>query len=211
MKVDYNVVYSKTEQPDAVPEWSIWAKEIDYYYAYYAMIHLTDKFSMVEIHRYVTTSDGSRTFTYVMPTRGQQQAKENCLLGGDNALPLHSSIADVITTEGEASAYAAGIELGIMRAASFLQTAACNTESDSEVLEEYADELMVHAPSYNVRWRTIQSLNLDLRVKERNAKQIKAMSIEAKDELHTWLGAEPKLGILDLPKVRELFKALDNL
>lgn len=208
MKVDYNVVYAKS---DDAPELTIWAKEIDYFYAYYSMIHLTDRFSKVEIHRYLTTSDGSRTFTYVMPTRGQQQAKENCLLGGDNALPLHDSIADIITTEGEATAYAAGIELGIMRSATFLQSAACNTESDSDVLEEYADELMVHAPSYNVRWRTIQSLNMDLRVKDRNAKQIKDLATVAKDELHTWLGAEPKLGILDLPKVRELFKALDNL
>lgn len=228
MKADFNydVVYYKNVDPDSKhiqvkginvlscenedpSRKYIHVKGIDLFSAQYYAIMLNEREDVISvlIERYKCDENGREFDCVVVPGKADRDSAMHALLGGNL---LNNKYESLIHDELSAKVLAAGIELGIMRAAMIIQLAACNRDDDvlSSELDDVAQDILIHAPCHHVQWKTIGALHAENQRLQKQIDDNKKKGLEAKEEYHKRLGAKPSFGIMDLPKVREF---LENL
>lgn len=205
--LDYSVLYNKSDDEHA-PDWRVFIQGLDFLSCQQAAFSLdaAGTYGEVEIHRFHLTDNG-RVFDSIVHY-GSPEDIRNCLLGKTNL--LNYEIPDLIDSDHAADLLATGIEIGIMRCVSHLQFTAANCESEAETLDDAASDLLSYAPGYQVKWQSIGVLHKLNRMLEAESRSLHSLAQAAQTEFQHWLGTEPKHGILNLPRTRELLDTLNK-
>lgn len=185
-------------------------EDLDYFYARYCFLVLsenTERYQSPTLLRVTKNDDGTVTREEIDANIRSDKDARYAVFGTTSPL-LDVRYSLFITTEGEADAYARGIELGIARSAAFLQCAGANTSDDTTfaILDEYAEELLIHAPAYHAQYKSLTAALQRNAQLEKELASLKSMIADAKAEYHERLGEKPQFGIMDLPITRKLLE-----
>lgn len=211
-ELSYSVVYDKEGK---TVNWRNF-NEMDYFYArycYIVMLESSNEFTNLKLLRHTCMGADVEPLVEVIAPAERSQYDARYAVLGTQTPTLDGRYSDYVKTEGEAAAFGKGVELGIARSSTFLQCAAANTSDDStsSMLDEYACELLIHAPAYHVQYKSLTAaLNRNAEL-ERELASIKTQNTLALAEYHQRLGKTPAYGIMDLVEVRKLLEHIDKL
>ncbi len=202
----YAVLYNAGD--DDAPDWHTYVCDMDYISCQHfaSTLMASGRYAEIEIHRFIVTDEGQK-FDAVVPF-GSPSDIRDCMIGRMNL--LNYTIPDLIDSDQAADLLATGIEIGIMRCVSHVQFTAANSEHDSDLLDDVADDLLAYAPGYQVKWKAISELSQINRMLEAESRSLHSLAKAAQTEFQHWLCTEPKHGILNLPRTRELLDTLNK-